>query len=166
MGPPGLVLHGGMDGSMTEQGQDVAADLRRLIAEGCISEGALQAVTRITQEMIAAFLADDSAGAERPVAEEPTLSPQEMTRVSILGAQLAYGFEIDDDERLRAILETLTVECGFTLPHISRLTRVALDDLTTALDDPGALESEGRYRIALRASYLINAVNQARPVGA
>lgn len=147
---------------MTAQGHDVAADVRRLIAEGRISERALQVVMQIAPEKIAAFLADDSAGATGLVTEEPALSPEESTRVSILTAQLAYGFEIDDDERLRATLEALTAECGFTLQHLSRLTGLAIDDLTTALDNPGALQSETRYRIALRASYLINAANQAR----
>lgn len=147
---------------MTVQGQDAAADVRRLIAEGRISEGALQAVTGIATEKIAAFLADDSAPAVGLVTKEPALSPEESTRVSILTAQLAYGFEIDDNERLRAMLETLTVECGFTLQHISRLSGLAIDDLTTALDNPGKLGSETKYTIALRTSYLVNAANQAR----
>lgn len=147
---------------MTAQGQDVAADVRRLIAEGRISERVLQVVTQIRPEDIGAFLADDSAGGTGLAAEEPTLSPGATMRVSIFAAQLAYGFEIDDDERLRAILDALTVECGFTLDHISRLTGLAVDDLATALENPGALEGETRYRVALRASYLINAANQAR----
>lgn len=145
---------------MTVHGQDVAADARRLIADGHISEHALRAVTRIASERITAFLT--SSAAAGLASDEPALSPEESTRVSTLVGQLAYGFEIDDDERLRAMLEALTSECGFTLQNISRLTHVPVDEVTTALHDPGTLPTETRYTLALRVSYLINAANQAR----
>mgnify|MGYP000574859250 CR=1 FL=1 len=145
------------------QGQNVADDLRRLIDEGRTSLQTLHVVTRIPAETITAFLEDKSSGSTELTAQEPALSPDEIQRVSVLAAQLTYGFEIDDDERLRSILEALTAECGFTLHHISRLTGIPVDDLTLALDDPGALPSETRYRIAMRAAYLINAANQAQP---
>ncbi|GAA2573382.1 hypothetical protein GCM10009862_10340 [Microbacterium binotii] len=60
------------------------------------------------------------------------------------------------------MLEALTGECGFTLQSISRLTRVPVGEVTTALDDPGMLTAETKYTLALRVSYLINAANQAR----
>lgn len=148
---------------MVVQGRDVAADVRRLIDEGRISERALHVVTRIAPEKIMAFLSDDSPGPAGLTADEPALSPDESERISMLAAQLAYGFEIEDDDRLRSTLETLKAECGFTLQHISRLTGTSVDELTMALDDPGALPSETRYRIAIRGSYLINAANHARP---
>ncbi|QCQ17658.1 HTH domain-containing protein [Microbacterium sp. RG1] len=145
---------------MTVHGQDVAADARRLIAEGHISEHALQTVTRIAPERITAFLTSSTAAGLS--SDEPSLSPEESARVSTLVAHLAYGFDIDDDERLRAMLEALTGECGFTLQNISRLTQVPVDEVTTALHDSRTLPTETRYTLALRVSYLINAANQAR----
>ena len=145
---------------MTVHGHDVAADARRLIAEGYISEHALQAMTKVAPERVSAFLA--TSGSAGLSSDQPPLPPEESTRVSTLVGQLAYGFEIDDDERLRAMLEALTGECGFTLQNISRLTHVPVDEVTTALHDPGTLPTETRYTLALRVSYLINAANQAR----
>ncbi len=145
---------------MTVHGHDVAADARRLIAEGHISEHALQAVTKVAPERITALLA--TGGAAGLSSDEPPLSPDENRSVSILVGQLAHGLDIADDERLRAMLEALTGECGFTLQNISRLTHVPVDEVTAARDDPGTLTSDTRYALALRVSYLINAVNQAR----
>ncbi|GAB3151106.1 hypothetical protein GCM10027058_16620 [Microbacterium neimengense] len=145
---------------MTVHGHDVAADARRLIAEGRISEHALQAVTRIAPERITAFLT--SSGAAGLSSQEPSLSPEENTRVSTLVAYLAYGSDVADDEHLRAMLEALTGECGFTVQNISRLTEVPVEEVTTALHDPGTLPAETRYTLALRVSHLINAANQAR----
>lgn len=145
---------------MTVHGHDVAADARRLIAEGYISEHALQAVTKVAPERITALLA--TTGAAGLSSGEPPLSPDENRSVSILVGQLAHGLDIADDERLRAMLEGLTGECGFTLQNISRLTHVPVDEVTAACDDPGTLPTDTRYALALRVSYLINAVNQAR----
>ncbi|WP_243226454.1 HTH domain-containing protein [Microbacterium sp. CIAB417] len=145
---------------MTVHGHDVAADARRLIAEGYISEHALQAVTKVAPERVSAFLA--TSGSAGLSSDQPPLSPDESARVSILVGHLTVAFDIADDERLRAMLEGLTGECGFTLQNISRLTHVPVDEVTTALHDPGTLAAETKYALALRVSYLINAANQAR----
>ncbi|SIR79440.1 hypothetical protein SAMN05880568_1505 [Microbacterium sp. RURRCA19A] len=80
----------------------------------------------------------------------------------MLSAQLTYGLDIDDDERLLGILQSLTVECHLSLENVARLTGLDLDDLILASRDPQKLSSDTRYAIALRASYLINAANQSR----
>lgn len=94
--------------------------------------------------------------------DEPRLSPEEATRVSIFTAQLAYGLDIDDDERLQGILESLAVECRLSLENISGLTGLDIHDLRVARVEPRNLPSATKYAIALRTSYLVNAVNQAR----
>ena len=147
---------------MTTQGQSVAAQLRQLIAEEQISENALHSITRIEPGRLAAFLANDASNSVGLTVDEQSLSREANTRVSILAAQLTYGLEIDDDERLQGILESLTVECGLTLHNLARLTGLDIDDLRIALDDPRVLPSETKYVLALRGSYLINAATQAR----
>ncbi|WP_368483024.1 HTH domain-containing protein [Microbacterium sp. RURRCA19A] len=150
-----------MDGMTTPDGS-VASDLRRLIAEGRISEEALSAITRIEARSLSRLLDYDAPTNGGLVADERVLSPEETTRLSMLSAQLTYGLDIDDDERLLGILQSLTVECHLSLENVARLTGLDLDDLILASRDPQKLSSDTRYAIALRASYLINAANQSR----
>ncbi|WP_141893744.1 MULTISPECIES: HTH domain-containing protein [Microbacterium] len=147
---------------MMTHGQSVAADLKRLIAGGRISESALHAVTGIEFGKLAALLADDSSASTGVTVHGAVLSPEESARVSTLVAQLTYGLDIDDDERLQGILESLTSVVGLTLENISRLTQLDLGDLKKALSDPADLPSEAKYMLAIRGSYLVNAANLAR----
>ncbi|KAA9108048.1 HTH domain-containing protein [Microbacterium rhizomatis] len=148
---------------MMTQGTSVTADLRRLIAEDRLSAHALQAMTQIDAGKLDGLLTDTSSLAAQSKRGEHALLPEESARISVLTAQLAYGMDIDDDERLRGIVESLTAECGLTLRNIARLTGLDIEDLGMALTDPGSLPSETKYILALRGSHLINAVNLARP---
>jgi len=49
-----------------------------------------------------------------------------------------------------------------TLENISQLTGLEVDDLAAALDDPRSIPTEKKYALAIKGSYFINAVNQAR----
>lgn len=140
------------------QAQDVAADIRQLIADGRLSEDGLHALTQIDRRKLQAFIRDDTA----TTPEGGALSSEESSRVSILAAQLVHGLDIDDDERLAAIIESLTDDAKLTLESVSLLTNVSVKDLTTALADPGSLPEATKYRLALRSSYLINVCNQVR----
>lgn len=148
---------------MTTQAQDIPDELRRLIAGDQISEEALHAITGIESQKLRVLLANASLESAGMTTGAPALSAEESTRVSILAAQLTYVREIDDDERLQAILESLTIECRLTLRNIALLTGLDIDDLKTALDDPRAVPIEKKFVIALKGSCLINAASQARP---
>ncbi len=147
---------------MTTPDGSVATDLRRLIAEDRISEEALSAILRIEPGKLAALLVDDTPPRGGMVLDEPRLSPEEATRVSRFTAQLTYGLDIDDDERLQGILESLAVECRLSLDNIAGLTGLDVHDLRVARREPRNLPSDTKYAVALRTSYLVNAVNQAR----
>lgn len=147
---------------MTTEMQNPVDELRRLIAEGRLSEASVQAMIGIPSEQLHTVL-DETPGspAGMTVAPHP-LSPEENTRISILAAQLTAGMEIDDDARLVAILESLISQCRLTPESIAQLSDLDVDDIVRALNDPRAVSLETKYRLATRGSYLINAATQAR----
>ncbi|MFE1664548.1 HTH domain-containing protein [Microbacterium sp. P02] len=147
---------------MTSHQHGPADDLRRPIADGRISEAALQAITRIDQGRLRSFLNGTTPHGPGLSAEPGALSVEESSRVSILAAQLTHGLEIADDDRLRGMLESLTVECRLTIPNLVQLTGCDADDLRQALADPALVPTEQRYEVAVRSSYLINAINNVR----
>ncbi len=146
---------------MTSPTFNPANELRRIIAEGYISEDALEAITLIPVERLKVFLDSTHAGTGLST-ELSSLSNDESARLSSLAAQLTEGLRIADDERLKGILESLTVECGLTLQNIAALTGLDTTELQSALLDPRTLSLEMKYEFATRGSYLINVVNQAR----
>ncbi|MFJ2551309.1 HTH domain-containing protein [Microbacterium sp. NPDC087591] len=147
---------------MTMQGPDIAAELRQLIATEHISEDALHSLTQIQQGRLQVFLREDSPSSRGLTVDEQPLSPEENGRIATLVAQLTFGLDIDDDERLRAIMETLTTVCSLTVHNIANLTRLDVADLQQCLKAPRSLPAEAKYAIALRTSYLISAATQAR----
>jgi len=148
--------------AMTTEAYDPVEELRRLILEGRISEDALQAITGIQPEKLRFALDTAKLGMRRFTAEPLALSDEETMRLSILPGQLAEGMQIGDDERLKAILESLTIECRLTLENLARLTGLGVDDLRSTLRDPRTVAIEKKYELGIKGSYLINAINQAR----
>lgn len=149
---------------MIEKAFDVSHELRRLIAVGGITEDALRAITGIQPEALSAFL-DEGQQGELAVglsALPQALSAHESMRVSVLAAQLTEGMAVGDDERIVAILESLTVECRLTVQNIAQLTGLDVDDLQNTLNDPRSVRLEKKYEIAIRGSYLIGALSRAR----
>ena len=82
--------------------------------------------------------------------------------LSVLAGYLTEGLRIGDDERLKAIFESLTIECRLTLGNIAQLTGLDVEDLENAVRDPRTVPIEKKYELAIKGSYLINAVNRAR----
>ncbi|WEO77270.1 hypothetical protein BJQ94_18265 [Cryobacterium sp. SO2] len=146
---------------MTAEAFNPADELKRTIAEGGISEDALRAITGIQPEKLRSFL-DADPGMTGLTTERRALSIDESSRLSILAAHLTQGMQIDDDERLTAIFESLTLDCHLTLDNIAQLTGLDIDDLDSALRDPRTVPMHKKYELAIKGSYLVNAVNQAR----
>lgn len=119
---------------MTSETFSPEDEVKRIIAEGRISEDALQAMTGIQPEKLRYFLDGAQPGMTWLTAEPRALSGDESARLSILAAHLTEGLRLGDDERLKAIFESLTIECRLTLRNIARLTGVDLDDLESALE--------------------------------
>lgn len=146
---------------MTSQTFNTSDELRRVIAEGRISEDALQAITSIHPDKLRAFLDEPLPGATGLTRTPQELSGDERARLSVLASQITQGLEINDDERLQAILEGLTAQFRLTVVNIALLADVELEDVETALRDPGSLSAETKYRLALKTLYVGNAINQA-----
>lgn len=147
---------------MTSEMHNPVDVLRRIIAEGSVSEDALQAIMGIQPEKLRSFLNDAKRGMSSFTAEPQALSNDESARLSILAAHLTEGLRIGDDDRLKAIFESLTIECRLTPRNIAQLTGLGVDDLESVLRDPRTVPIEKKYELAIKGSYLINAFNRAR----
>lgn len=142
---------------MTVQGLNVGDELGRLIAEGGISLQALTAITGIAPARLNELL-DLEPGLS---AAANDFSEDEILRVSTLAGQLTWGAEIGDYERLRAIVETLTIQFELTHENIARLTRIKVEDLEAFFDDPDSVSWEAKFAMAIRLYYLFHAVLNA-----
>lgn len=147
---------------VTTQAHDPSDDLNAIIAAGGLSEDALQAITQIPAATMTRFLHED-VPSSKPGASTSRLIAEESLRVSSLSAYLSTGLSIDDNARLRGILELLTAEAHLTPANIAQLVDVDVEHVKVALIDPTTVPIDARYRLALRSSYIIAAVNQARP---
>lgn len=143
---------------MTPQLFNTADELRRAIGEGQISNKALQTITGIRGDVLTSYLEKTPRAGQALSPPSGELSREESTRLASLAAQITAGLQIDDDVRLRAIIETLTIQCHLTLQNIALLTRVGLEELERFVRDPESAPLEMKYELAVRASYLINAV--------
>ncbi|WP_066042143.1 HTH domain-containing protein [Herbiconiux solani] len=144
------------------EGFDVAGELNRLVEQGLVTEEALVAMTGIPGESIRAFLRSPASARAGMTAGPQPLAPSEGAPLGLLAAQLTEGLRIGDDERLRGILESLTIECRLSVENLARLAGVTVAEVEAALRDPAALQFEARYALMSRGSYLVNAVNTAR----
>jgi hypothetical protein len=141
---------------------DPADDLRRCIAGGYLSEDSLQAITNMPLGRVRYFLNETKPGMTELTLEPQMLSNDESARLSLLAAHLTEGLWIDDDDRLKAIFESLTIECRLTPRNIAKLTGLDANDVENALHDPRTVSIERKYELAIKGSYLINAANRAR----
>lgn len=146
---------------MTSGTNEIADSLQRLVAESAVTEDALQAMTGIPVPQLRSFLANSGLGMTLSTAPQ-NLSPDESSRISTLEAQLTEGMRIGDDDRLKAILGSLTIECHLTPANIALLSGLDVEVLEQILDHPSRVLLDERYKVAIRCSYLLNAVNRAR----
>ncbi|MEY9951887.1 HTH domain-containing protein [Leifsonia sp. EB34] len=145
---------------MTSQPFDVADELRSLIAQGSISVDALHAVTGIRPDDLQSFLGEN--GGTGLTTDPQSLTVDQGARLALLAAQLTEGMRIGSNERLKAIFESLTVECRLSPQNLTQLTGVPVEDIESVLRDPRTVPVEKRYALAITGAYLVNAFNQAR----
>ncbi|RFA07141.1 hypothetical protein B7R21_16610 [Subtercola boreus] len=148
---------------MTSETFNTGDILRRVIADGRLSPEAFESITGIPRDALTPFLAVTPTGTPGMATPPAILTSDQTLRLSSLVAQLTAGFEIDDDERVRGILETLTVQFRLTSDNISHLTQIHAADIELFIADPATVSPEVRYRLAVRASYLLNAIGNASP---
>lgn len=134
---------------MTAETHNSADELKHIIAEGRISEDALHAMTGVQPAKLRSFLSGTTPGMIGLAAEQPALSQDENARVSILVARLTEGLRIGADERLKAIVESLMLECHLTIRNLSLLTGLDVEDLESVLRDPRTVALNIKYELAL-----------------
>lgn len=144
---------------MTVEAFSVGNELGRLIDQGFISRQALTAITGISSDSITKYLTVEPG---LSVAANE-LSDDETRRVTALTGQLTDGLAIEDDVRLRAIIETLTIQYQLSNENLARLTHTHLDDLEAFLSDPAAATPAYKYELAIRVYYVFHAVLNALP---
>jgi hypothetical protein len=145
---------------MTVDAFNAPAELRRLIGEGVLTEGGLQSLTGIGSTALRSFISSGLSGSGLTDTSQ-AFTAEESTRLSILAAQLVDGMAIPDDDRLRGILESLTIELHLTSHNIARLAGLDAADVDEALTDPQSLQVQKKYMVAVRASYLLTAFSRA-----
>jgi hypothetical protein len=142
---------------------DTMRELRRVIAEGRISIDSLSAATGVPSALLLRLTSDSVEDGSGITAHARLLTSEETVRVSGLVARLTAGSGIDDDIRLRSILETLTCTLKLTPTNVAALTGVDVAAVDAALHDPREVAMETRYALAVRASYLLHAMGDAAP---
>lgn len=144
------------------QTYNVADRLRGLVGQGAVTVDALHRMTGIPIHTLTAFLDDTPPGAPGLSARAPAFTGDEGLRISILAGYLTEVATITDDERLRAVYESLTIEAGLTPQNLARLIGIDVADVDGALRDPRSVPAQTKYALATKGLYLINAINQAR----
>jgi hypothetical protein len=142
---------------------DTGAELRRLLAEGRISLASLTAITGIPPGTLESLTSRAPGGGSGLTSHPTHLTADATARLSDLVARLTEGAAVEDDVRLRAVLETLTLSLHLSARNIALLTGIEVDAVEAALRDPREVDGGRRYALAIRASYLLHAVGDAAP---
>jgi hypothetical protein len=149
---------------MTTESFDVLDELRRLLAKGSVSAEAIGAILGISSEAAMAVAeARPGVGANGLSMSLSSLTDDQRARLSGLVVQLATVHDVEDDLRLRAILETLTMRFRLTPQNIALLTNMRVSDIEGVLHDPARISPERKYELAVRTSNLFLAIANATP---
>lgn len=144
---------------------EIPSDLRRLISEGKISEDGVATIARLNPDALRKFLEQDGRSAVGVVSitsDKPPLSDEATWRVIVLTGNLTTGMDVENDARLTAILEGLTITFPLTIENLSRLTGISAADFEQALIDPKLIPIATKYDMAIKASYIFSTLQQAR----
>jgi hypothetical protein len=144
---------------MSTEAYDVDQGLRHLVDTGRISLESLTAMTGIPPTALHEYLSAE----HRPgmTAAPAGLSASQTSQLSMLSVLLTVGLSEDDDVRLRALVETLTLQFELTHENIALLIDAEATDVETAAHDAAKLSASKKYRLAVRLSYLVTAIGNA-----
>lgn len=129
----------------------VVEQVQLMVREGKLSDRSSRALLRAAQGPDSADLEDPAFLHGQPSAHSGILLAAAAT------AKLHVGLSVDDDARLKALIEGLDAQWGVEATNLSALTGCDVDDIRQAAVDPGKLSSEVKYRLAVRVSYIAGA---------
>lgn len=106
---------------MSTSAQGSIEQLNHPIDAGAMTPDAVATITGIDRERMEALL--EQPPSHRGIETSSSLSVDVTARISQLAAALAYGAEIEDDARIRAVSESLTITLELSPAMLARLLR-------------------------------------------
>lgn len=86
---------------------------------------------------------------------ESGLSVEQLTKlVSTANKFTQVVPAVEDNERLKAIIEHLTQELEIGFETISIYTQISVEDLESFMKDPNSISYEKRYRLGVKSIFL------------
>lgn len=83
------------------------------------------------------------------------LSLENLTKLSNISRMLAYGIsDIDDNQRLKAIIEHLTQNLELDIETIAIYSGVTIEEIKMFMEDPNSISYEKRYKLAVKSLFL------------
>lgn len=142
--------------------QSVASDLRRIVNSDGVPYGVIGSIAGIAPEKLESYVDTSPVGLAEPAVG--ALSPEEGERLSILVAQLTAIKEIPDEDRVEGMLAALTQTFGFPIGSLASLIDVNASTLESLSTSFAEVPVDERTAVALRLSFLVNAINMASSV--
>jgi hypothetical protein len=144
---------------MSTEAYDVDQGLHHLVKTGRLSIESLSAITGIPATALHEYLAaENQPGLSGTPA---TLSGTQSAQLSMLSVHLTEGLAEDDDVRLRALVETLTLQYNLTHENIALLIDADATDIESAATDAATIDADKKYRLALRLFYVLTSISNA-----
>lgn len=80
---------------------------------------------------------------------------ENLTKLSNTSRMLAQGIsEIDDNQRLKAIIEHLTENLEVDIETIAIYSGITIEEIKMFMDDPNSISYEKRYKLAVKSLFL------------
>lgn len=139
----------------------LAQQLRSLIETGGVTIDAIASIVDVEPEVVERLRVGDSTSAFVAPGQR-SLDPDQAARLAGLVAQLSDGMQIDDEQRIVGMLDAIESQFGMTTSSIAALISVPVDTLASMRAEPRSVPESDRLAIAVRVSYLMIAISNAR----
>ena len=129
-----------------------SAILMSLIENGKISRETICIAAKISEETLADYLLENRS----------RLNSEDVLYLDKLAMLVGQGLPlVTEDERVKAILESLIYEYGFTSEQLSRLLNIELELLEAILNSE-EVDLDKRYQLAVKEAYLFYALKREK----
>ena len=129
-----------------------SAILMSLIENGKISRETICIAAKISEETLADYL----------LRNRSRLNSEDVLYLDKLAMLVGQGLPlVTEDERVKAILESLIYEYGFTSEQLSRLLNIELELLEAILNSE-EVDLDKRYQLAVKEAYLFYALKREK----
>jgi|GEM_PF-1163031 len=152
---------------MTSSTYNPVDRLQQLLREGKISRESVLAIMEASPEWLESYLAQTGSDAPGMTVGSSGYSwdsedDLRASRLTGFVGVLTHAFDIEEDERVHAIIETFPDMFQLSYENVAALTGLDARDIASFMSDPSSVSFETRYKLGVRCSYLLNAIGQAR----